>query len=282
MVQSTIERHQRELNKYRNYLETYGNKTIETAKKKDVLQYLKHVKETRNLSNATQSQVLNILKNQYKYLAEYYEVLNPTVLLKIRGIKRKQLRPVFNDEQLKSLCECYEDHIQNYMPTNKELRFYPDFYNLLTGRYLALTLIAYQGMQAAEVLVLTAESFDLRKATLKVHASKRGASRTLKLQATQMGSLIRYLGQGNTQILPNNNQLEHLGNTLKSLTKKEEHPFLDFRQLRASRITYWIKTAGLRKAQYLAGHKNINTTETYKDNDFEQLKQSLERFHPLK
>ena len=72
--------------------------------------------------------------------------------------------------------------------------------------------------------------------------------------------------------------------TLKSLTKqvKSISPnFTNFKQIRASAITNWIKTAGLRKAQYNAGHRYISTTETYLPNDLEQLTDEIEKFNPF-
>ena len=64
-------------------------------------------------------------------------------------------------------------------------------------------------------------------------------------------------------------------------TKKIYPKFTDFKQLRASIITHWIQTEGLRKAQYKAGHKYISSTEEYIANDFESLKNDINRFHPL-
>ncbi len=57
--------------------------------------------------------------------------------------------------------------------------------------------------------------------------------------------------------------------------------FTDFKQIRASIITYWIQTEGLRKAQYKAGHRYISSTENYLSNDLESLKDDISQFHPL-
>lgn len=277
IIPKTIERHHREVEKYENWLLMTSEKLPDQATKKDLLAYLKYIKEARNLSNATQSQILQTLKNYYSYLTKEQQINNITAFVKIRGIKRKHLRPIFTPEELDLLCDAYYFFTQEYTPTGKELRFNPNFKNVLQGRYIALTLIAYQGLQVSEILALTADNFDIRKATVKVNKSLKGAERTLLLEAHQLGAIIPFL-QSNTCIIDNMNQFERLSKTLKTLLPK----YQDFTQLRASKITQWIKIYGLRKAQHLAGHKNIQSTERHLSGDFETLQNDFENFHPLR
>ena len=51
--------------------------------------------------------------------------------------------------------------------------------------------------------------------------------------------------------------------------------------LRASVITKWLKKYNLRKAQYLAGHRYISSTEKYLTNDLEGLSEEINKYHPL-
>ena len=53
------------------------------------------------------------------------------------------------------------------------------------------------------------------------------------------------------------------------------------KQIRASVITKWVKMYNLRKAQYLAGHRYISSTESYLQNDMEGLKEEVQQYHPL-
>ncbi len=277
MIALTISRHQREVSKFEKWLETKG-KIVETTEKKDLLNYLQHLKQSRNLNNATLSSLLGILKNYYNYLAKEHDIKDITHFIKIRGTKRKHLPQIFTPEELEQLCDVYYYHTQEYKPNKKELYHYPDQQKLLQGRYIALTLIVYQALQIHEILTLTQSDFDLRKATITIRASRRGAERKLQLDASQVGVLMQYYSDNeDSPFIPNLNQFERISKTLKKLQPK----FKDFKQIRTSKITHWLKLHGLRKTQYLAGHKNIKTTESYFAGDFETLQNDFDNYHPL-
>ena len=277
-VLATISRHHREINKYEKWLKA-KDKTIENTTKKDLLDYLQHIKQSRKLCNATQSGILAILKKYYSYLNKEYGTTDITHFIKIRGTHRRRLQQLLTAEELELLCDAYYYHTQQHKPNNYELYYFPNQQKLLQGRYIALTLVAYQALQVLEIQALTQADFDLRKATVTVHASHRGAERKLQLDASQLGILIQYFKDGaDSPLVPNANHLERISETLKTLHPK----FRDFRQIRASKITHWLKLYGLRKTQYLAGHKNNSSTEQYIAGDFETLQNNIDSFHPLK
>jgi integrase/recombinase XerD len=88
---------------------------------------------------------------------------------------------------------------------------------------------------------------------------------------------MQYLATEQTDFKTSGNHFKTLFIQLRNILPK----FEDFTQIRASVITNWIKVHGLRKAQYLAGHRYISSTENYLANDFESLQNDLENFHPL-
>ncbi len=285
IIPNTIARHEREVIKYENWLQSKYNRTPENATKKDLLSYLQHIKEARNLTNATQNHVLCKLKNYYGYLAKEYSINNITHFIKIRGTNRKYLQQLFTPDELELLCDAYYYYTQEYEPNKNELYYYPNQKKLLQGRYIALTLMAYQGLKTGEIEALNQANFDLRKATVQLHAGRTGAARTLPLDASQIGVIMQfYNGEDEQPLIPNVNHFGKLSDTLKELTFKPSANitrFKDFRQIRTSKIVHWLKLYGLRKAQYLAGHKNITATEKYLANNVETLQNDLDNFHPL-
>jgi len=46
-------------------------------------------------------------------------------------------------------------------------------------------------------------------------------------------------------------------------------------------ITHWLKLHNLRKVQYMAGHRYISSTESYKANNLDGLKEDIAKFHPF-
>jgi integrase/recombinase XerD len=52
-------------------------------------------------------------------------------------------------------------------------------------------------------------------------------------------------------------------------------------QLRASVIVHWLKLYNLRKVQIMAGHRYISSTESYKANNLDDLKEDIKNFHPF-
>ena len=229
--------------------------------------------------------MLRKLKNYHGYLSQTQNIPNITHLIKIHGTQQKRLRPLLTEEQLHELTEAYYHQIQQHQPSPQALRRYPDHPRLLQRQYLALSLVCSQALAIHELEALSPAHFDLHKATIRLRASRRAAARTLPLQAYQIPALIAYLqdpatpGQeDSTALLPNRTRYDQLCKSLKGLHPK----YLDLRQLRASRITLWIKLHGLRKAQYLAGHRHIEATERYLGSEIEDLQKDLDTFHPIK
>jgi integrase/recombinase XerD len=81
----------------------------------------------------------------------------------------------------------------------------------------------------------------------------------------------------NGMLINSQPELQKMMKTLRKLYPK----FTDLKQLRASIITYWIRTEGLRKAQYKAGHRYISSTEEYLAGDLESLQDDISKYHPL-
>lgn len=139
-------------------------------------------------------------------------------------------------------------------------------------------------------------------ATLKIKGGRKSNARTIPLQATQIGVLMHYLQNIRPQLaeyhkteseqlfltLPEYSKrktdsvnLMHVFKPLTKQLKEIDKNFLNFKQLRASVITNWLKVHGLRKTQNLAGHRYISSTEKYKANDLEELINDIDKLHPF-
>jgi integrase/recombinase XerD len=278
IIPKTISRHQREIKKYVEWLACTHGKIPEVATKKDLLEYLKYIKEKRKLVPATQSRILLILKNFYAYLAKEYQTKDITRFIKIRGANRQYLPSIFTPDELDLLCDAYYSYIQEYKPNNRELNYHPNYDKFLQGRYITLTLMAYQGLTLLEIENLTQNDFDLRKGVVSIRKSLRNAARILPLEALQIGSLLQYYADGeDTPLMPNRNDFEALSKSLKKIYPN----FFDFRQIRSSKIIHWLKIYGLRKTQHMAGHRYISSTEKYLASEIETLHNDMNNFHPL-
>jgi integrase len=277
IINKTITRHQSEVTKYNAWLKTIDLIDIQ-ATTKDLLNYLQHIKQTRNLCSATQNKILQRLKNYYQYLAKTQGIKDISCFIKIRGTQKTQLHQCLTNTDIELLCDAYYFFIQSYKPTIKKIYFNPNYQNLLLGYYVSLTLVAQQALTINEVLLLKKENFDLRKGTIHIQQHLRGNARTLTLDGSQIGSIIEfYSNEPQGLLMLNKNHFNKLDKTLKTLTPKYKH----FRQLRASKITEWLNTQGLRKAQVLAGHRSINATEKYIPNNIDSLQNDMANYHPL-
>ena len=70
------------------------------------------------------------------------------------------------------------------------------------------------------------------------------------------------------------------GVILKHL-RQINHTVKNLDQIRASVITHWVQVHDLRKAQYLAGHRHVSSTEAYKQQLIDELQADVKKFHPF-
>lgn len=263
------------------------------AQTKDVLRYLDYLQNKRGLQNITRQSHLITLNHYFKFIG----LPNVTAFIKLQGTKRHKLNYIYSNEELTQLYDNYHSvYIQNFDPN--------DWKTSLSGKwrnYIMLGILVFQGVQTNELDTLTVNDIDFTKATIRITPKgNKGNTRTLPLEATQIGMLMHYLHIIRPQLLnydtdklflpvpkymrPEDRHkqsimpaLRHLNNDLKKLNKD----YSKMTQLRASVITHWIKTLGLRKAQVLAGHKSIVSTEEYVHNNLESLIDDISRFNPF-
>jgi site-specific recombinase XerD len=280
---------------------------IGSCTKKEIISYLFYLKNQGQKVN-TRNKNLLILKHYFSFLIEQKQIEhNPAIGIKLQGLTKQKLHNIYTVEELTELLDTY--YLLVVTPTiEKQQEKHSKYYEILRRNtlvqqrnYIILQLLVHQGLLAGELLRITTNDINIQQATLFVVASAKGNTRTLPLHATQIGSLMHYIEQVRPELLEySTNHSDYLFlpspkgtakttrkqklNSLKHFTqilKKTDKKFTSLTQLRISRISYWITTYGLRKAQYLAGHRNINTTEQYVREQVQDLADNLKNYHPL-
>jgi site-specific recombinase XerD len=264
------------------------------------LEYLKNKKGQQNI---TRRNYLLAINHYFTFLYKNEQITqNPCFLLKIRGTNKKKLHKIYTPEELDVLFDnFYQIFVRNYddshIPQNQQKQA-----ALCRERNaVILSILINQGVVTSEIEKIETGDIDFIKATLKIRGKKQ-RTRILPLKSTQIGLLMNYVQnirpqlieyqtiESNKLFLPlpasgkKNTSNDLLGYDLKPLKQKIktiDKQFINFQQIRASIITFWLKTQGLRKAQYLAGHSAITSTEAYLPNNLDDLTDDINKLHPF-
>ncbi len=286
---------------------------VENCTAKEVLSYLNYLQKPklaggRALENKTRAIRLNVIKQFFNWQIEQeHRTDNPIAHLKIRGIKSQKLYPILSPQELEQIYTAYTPPKADDPRANRN---WFTTYKLGSERNKTiLSLLINQGLTTAEVNRLTITDLDLRQGEIYIKGSRKSNERTLKLKSNQIMDLMEYTYQLRPQLLayqvdqetkrlflslPTAGQAKTSKVTLsvwKGLTKtiKEQQksmstgatPFINFKQIRTSVITKWLKQYNLREVQYMAGHRYISSTERYLVNNTEDLQSAIDQYHPL-
>lgn len=229
----------------------------------ELIAYINYCRED-NRSKATINKYLLSVRHLFDYLdSENNRWLNPSPgfnpaqNIQVKGAYRKLFHNPLSKEEL-------EDLYQHYEGKDK----------VMAG------LLVYQGLKTGEMEKLEKSYADLSRGQLYVPTTGNGCRRTLKLAAEQILLLSEQLHYGPGDLLLGPGLQNRLGQVMKKL-RKLNPKVRTAKHLRGSLIVHWIKTYHLRQAQYLAGHKNIVSTELYQQTDIEDLQEQLKKHHPL-
>ena len=294
----TVKEYQRQIGLFSIW---YGSSEMINCQKKDILGYLSYLKNKKKMQVISRNNALIALRHYFDYLLELnWTAGNPTSLIKLRGVNKRKLFHVYSTDELTELADTYyqlevrkaEEALTLESPRNTAR----NSYLARMRNYVMLLFLIHQGITTRELLQLQIEDIQLHKATVHIpKGTRRGNARTLPLHATQMGALLIYLQTIRPQLAPCSDilflpvkQSGKIALTAATALVKLSHQlkrtngnFSSLAQLRASVITHWIKSHGLRKAQYLAGHKSIVSTEEYLPNYIEDLADDMTKFNPF-
>jgi len=245
----------------------------------DLLAYINYNKKQGNTKSTINKKLLAI-KHFYNHLQQSGKVKsNPCEELRIKGIIKRQPHDLLEWEDL--------EHLYKNYPTS----------NITGKRNKAIIgMMIYQGLNSGEVASLELNDVNLEEGTIYIPQVSRSNSRILKLESFQVLQLQKYITQVRPVLLALtekesanlfvstgdgyrlDNSLVRLMRAARKVNPKVTHP----KQIRASVITYWLKTHNIRQVQYMAGHRYISSTEHYRIDLLETLQEQIDQLHPLK
>ena len=286
---STVERYYTHAIHFISWLDA-DNTEIESSTAKEVLAYLNQLQKQGD-SNTTRNLKLNAIKHFFSYqVRNGHRSDNPIQHLKLKGINQKKLYPILTPQELQQLHDNYTKTDTLSQKRNKTI----------------LSLMIHQGVTTAEVNALKANDLKLREGEIYIAGSRKSNERTLELKSHQILDLMEYSMQLRPQLLAcqANEMTDYLflavpmigkakavekqgrerlqiWKELSKTVKKQNPHFINFKQVRTSVITHWLKHYNLREVQYRAGHRYVSSTEAYLVNHIDDLQADIDKFHPI-
>ena len=266
----------------------------------EIISYLKHL-QNKGQHSKTRNFNLNILKHFFdcQIQAEHRED-NPAKHIKIRGIKSRTLYPTFSKQELENIYHNYE------IPADENIKSKCNWfgnYKMSRSRNKAiLSLMIYQALSTDEVNRLTLKDVKLKEGNIFIVGTRKSNERTMELKPIQIIELLEYqftvrnelqkLNPNKTELyfLPTpaagkkaitNNDAINIWKRLSQEIRTTNKKFINFKQVRTSVITLWLKQYNLRQVQYMAGHRYVSSTEGYLVNQMEDLQKDIEQFPPI-
>jgi len=273
-VSKSIQRATTVAKRYNEWLLTQ-NLNAQTAKYTDLMNYIGQLQK----DGSSKAKINEYLRNIRLYY-DYLDVPNIAFGVVIKGEERNTM-PLFNDEEL--------DRIYNHFESRSKKGYWRYSDKIILG------FIVYQCLDTKDIYRIELKDLDLTKGKIYIpEGQKRKAARTLKLEAHQIVPLYEYIEKYRDEeateklLSPQCTCLGRLQGQLKDLFKQVKLQaaengisLIRFNQIRQSRITIWIRQHGLRKTQYLGGYKRVDNVERYRQQDVEDLRESIKKYHPL-
>jgi len=276
----TILTYQRSVTRFNKWCKKYGT-TAETIDYKTFLKYIEHLRKGK-LTTRTLKTYIGNLKIYFDYLVEEnYRLQNIIKELHIKGVKKTIINNFLEFEELEDLYYSY--------PTNKGKEIARKRNKIIIG------LLVYQGLNTRDLQLLEVENIQLYKGKITIPGTRKSNTREIELKPWQLMEFMEYINEVRPKILRETSKATEqlllpigrsykLHNTIGKLAKELKeinNSFTDVKQIRTSVIISWLKVHGLRRTQYLAGHKHISSTERYLQDDLESLHETVNNFHPF-
>ncbi len=272
---ATSKAYQREIGQYLK-----ANPKASQANFKDVMEYIGTLRKKYG-SSPSIHRIVSSIKVYYKYLNHIGQRKdNPARSIRLRDKKTKalQVQDLFTTGELEFLLERKERYS-----------------DLQIRNQAVISLLIYQGLTTGEMASLTTADINLEEGTIKIKSTPKTNARELKLKTKQIMLLHKYISEARMKLLSittnkliitklgtaeSGEGIHYLVSTYKKLFADRN---LNPKTIRMSVITNLLKEGkDLRLVQTFAGHKYPSATERYKQSGVEELKQVIQKLHPLR
>jgi len=206
---------------------------------------------------------------------------NPANRIRLKDKEERALLPPVEKETLDRI---YNEFAGKQIKTEKAKRTH-------RRDTVFLGLLVFQGLDSGNLKRLTVKDVNLTAGTIYIASNRKSNARTLKLESVQILSIHNYIIQTRETIREDRTGENRLFTTRKLDERisvfirrlKKQYPEIQSPgHIRQSVIIGWLKAHPIRQVQYMAGHKNIRSTERYRDEDINDLSQQISKYHPIK
>jgi len=254
----------------------------------NMISFIQYMKLNNYISTFT-NRVLLSVRHYYEFLGFN---INPAYGINLRGARFKITEGFIHINELTRL---YKNYI---VSDDRSMR-----------NHVMLGIMIFQGLTTEELEKLEPKHINPKDAKLLVPGGKKTNSRTLDLAAIQLIDLHEYMNNTRARMLSNIEMIKSgrkpslinyeviksqlffsisgnssLKSTLHHLFReiKAVYPQVNStRKIRHNVIANWLKSYGIRKVQYMAGHKYVRSTRRYLDLDLTELTNEVKLFHPM-
>lgn len=248
----------------------------EQSKYQDILEYISSLRE-RKLHPKSLKNHLHSIKIYFRYLVEMnMREDHPCEHLQLKDQINKSIivESLYTKEELEIL---YQESIKQ---NTKE--------NTNSQDKIIIGLLIYQALTITELIELKIKDVNLEEGSIRIQGNENklkngNKSRTLYLQSKQILLIHEHIKDKKAeenliQIQDKKLYGSYVNRLLKRITNKHYSP----QKIRQSVIANLLKeNKDIRIVQEFAGHRKTGSTEAYKRTGWEELKTSIEKYHPL-
>ncbi len=259
-----------------------------------VLQFIDHERK-RGIENQSIIRMINSVRIYYDYLVDTGATAQNVIRrIRINQVGRRALLQVLSQEQLEKIYQGFTN-LPEWHHRSERARLLHQRNTVILG------LMIYQGLDSGQVARLELTHLNLEEGKIYIPSGRKSNARVLHLQTVQILPMATYLDKTRPQLLelyadeavdwPGEDLNPYLFPTKKASdmvcriirqVKRIDPSVIGSRQIRSSVIMNWLKQYNIRQVQYMAGHKSIRSTESYRLQDLTDLTRQLELFHPLR